>query len=319
MVKGELGLPSKPLQMEGEQWKLEERTTDPASTSKGEAWLRTDLDDTGVGDTTDQIGTLRFDNGSGIWDVPIYTAGTAVDGTEEVLRIPVGGTVGYVPVRPDSADPAPAFPQIGFQHAGSRHGLHNYFGGDTVLELIDDFEDGDTTTESANWNGWNTNNFSGGDSFSAQQTTVIAGSWSGEFRSDGFPQISTVRNSETTNSIQVKIRIGSDVSNSSDAVYIQLRQADDTVIGNFRFVDGGGAIEWEGTTVQSSWAPNTNYTVVFEWDFPNDQVTIKIDDVDKGLFAFASAASGVAKILVNNDTNTTGATRSVFLDDVAEV
>jgi len=116
MVSGDIGLPNKRDEFHGEQLVFEERTSDPASTSEGEMWLRTDL-----APKTDQIGTLRFDNGSGTWDIPIFSAGTSGANVEEVLRIPVGGTVGYVPILQSS----PTFPQLGFQHAGARYGLYS--------------------------------------------------------------------------------------------------------------------------------------------------------------------------------------------------
>jgi hypothetical protein len=99
-----------------ERLELEQRTSDPTSTKEGEAWLRTDL-----APATDQIATVRFDNGSGTWDIPVFDDAATVENVEKVLRIPVAGTVGFVPVTTASA----AFPDLGFQHNGSRHGLHD--------------------------------------------------------------------------------------------------------------------------------------------------------------------------------------------------
>jgi hypothetical protein len=189
-----------------------------------------------------------------------------------------------------------------------------------VIEMIDDFEDNDTTTLSTDWDGWNTNNFGSGTSWTAQNSTVINGNFSGEFESvSSFPEIETVRTSETTNPIQMKIRISADVGNSSDRTNLTLKDASDTRLGDLVFRDGNGAVEWLGSNVLNSWDANENYTIVFDFDFPNDQLDIFINGTNEGTFPFLSSVNGVAKVTPSNDTNTSGATRSVFFDDVAEV
>lgn len=99
-----------------ERLEVKQRTTDPATTQQGEMWLRTDL-----APATDQIATLRVDNGSGTWDVPVFDATATVSNVEKVLRVPVAGTVGFVPVTTASA----AFPDLRFQHNGSTLQWHD--------------------------------------------------------------------------------------------------------------------------------------------------------------------------------------------------
>jgi len=126
-----------------ERLELEQRTTDPATTQQGEMWLRTDL-----APATDQIATLRVDNGSGAWDVPVFDATATVSNVEKVLRVPVAGTVGFVPVTTASA----AFPDLRFQHAGSQHQLHDSL---TASAIPDSgvtrltFDDADTSGSTA--------------------------------------------------------------------------------------------------------------------------------------------------------------------------
>lgn len=116
-MSGYIGDPNAPLTHHGEQLRFEPRTSDPPSTTEGEAWLRVDL-----ASDTHQLATLRFDAGGGtIWDIPVYEVGTSGENVEEVYRLSIGGTVGYIPATTRN----PTYPQLGVQHAGSRHGLHN--------------------------------------------------------------------------------------------------------------------------------------------------------------------------------------------------
>lgn len=119
-----------------ERFSFEVRSDDPATTSEGEMWIRSDL-----APESDQIATLRFDAGGGtVWDIPIYDASATTDGVEKVLRVPVGGTVGFVPVTAGAA----AFREIGYQHAGSRLGVHDALASSSIpASGISQEEDGD--------------------------------------------------------------------------------------------------------------------------------------------------------------------------------
>lgn len=108
-----------------ERYQLEVRTTDPNSTQNGEMWIRSD-----VAPDTDQIGTLRVDNGSGTWDVPIYDDAASVSNVEKLLRVPIGGTTGFIPVTTEGG----TFPQLRMQHGGSLHEFHD----DTEASAIPD-------------------------------------------------------------------------------------------------------------------------------------------------------------------------------------
>lgn len=99
-----------------ERYQLEQRTTDPASTSEGEMWIRTDL-----APDSDQLATLRFDAGGSTWDVPIYDVAATTDNVEKAWRVQVGGATGFVPITDDNA----AHPALKFQHNGTAYGAHN--------------------------------------------------------------------------------------------------------------------------------------------------------------------------------------------------
>ena len=100
-----------------ERVELQPRTSDPSGTEEGEGWIRSD-----VAPETDQIGTLRFDTGSGTVDLPIFdTAASPVADIETHLRVPVGGQQGFIPTTNDGA----AVPKVGVWDSGTRYGAHN--------------------------------------------------------------------------------------------------------------------------------------------------------------------------------------------------
>jgi len=100
-----------------ERYELESRTTDPASYNEGEAWLRTDL-----APDANQLATLRFYNGTTIYNIPILSLGSSFASVDEALRVPVAGTTGYIPI----ISPADAtFEDLRFQHNGGTTALHD--------------------------------------------------------------------------------------------------------------------------------------------------------------------------------------------------
>jgi len=144
-VSGDIGLPGKRVDFRGNQLVLTPLTSDPANTQEGDFWLRIDL-----APKTDQIATLRFDNGSTIDDIPIFKDGTSGPDVEEVFR-PFDSVQGYIPILQSS----PAFPQLGFQHAGARYGLHSMkiatpASGVSRWEFEQDFTDSWGTNDGAN-------------------------------------------------------------------------------------------------------------------------------------------------------------------------
>lgn len=99
-----------------EQYQLELRTTDPATYHEGEAWIRTD-----IAPETDQIATLRFDNGASNIDIPIYDSAATTNGVSKAWRVQIGGVTGFIPI----TTAGPTFNQLKFQHNGSAYGVHD--------------------------------------------------------------------------------------------------------------------------------------------------------------------------------------------------
>jgi len=95
-----------------ERVQFELRTTDPAITKEGEAWVRTDL-----APNTDQLATLRFDGGASTFDMPIFDSAATVTNVEKVWRVSIGGTVGFIPLA--AAGESGAYPQVKYQHNGN--------------------------------------------------------------------------------------------------------------------------------------------------------------------------------------------------------
>jgi len=181
-------------------------------------------------------------------------------------------------------------------------------------EIIDDVEDGDTTTKSTNWDGWNSFNAS----VTAQQNTVISGSHTLECSvSNANGNVSAQNSNGTTKDLDVTIQIGSDTGNSGDKIGIDIQGPSGTnSIGLLSFNDGGGDVDFNGSRVLTSWSANTNYSVSFNFDFATDEVNITINGSDKGTFAFTDSSTNWGLLVINNDTSSSGNTRSVFIDDV---
>jgi len=109
----DLGTPTRPHALTGEQWRLEVRTDDPVSPSDDERWIRSDLDG------GDRVATLKCGDGT---EIPLFPTGTAEETVREARRYRVGGQTVYAPLAP--VDEA-AFPARRVQHDGQIHAFHD--------------------------------------------------------------------------------------------------------------------------------------------------------------------------------------------------
>lgn len=109
----DLGTPTRPHALTGEQWRLEVRTDDPPSPSADERWIRSDLD------SGDRIATLKCGDGT---EIPLFATGSAEETVREARRYRVGGQTVYAPLAP--VDEA-AFPARRVQHDGQTHAFHD--------------------------------------------------------------------------------------------------------------------------------------------------------------------------------------------------
>jgi hypothetical protein len=184
-------------------------------------------------------------------------------------------------------------------------------------DIIDDAEDGDTTTLSTNWDGWNTS----GGTLTNQQSTVIAGNDTLEFvTTDTNDDVYSTRDTATTNALRIKVQIGSDTGNANDATNITLWNGgrNGNFLGFLKFSDGNGNVNFEGNELLSSWSAGTTYDIFFDFDFGNDDVTIYINGTDEGTFALFQSAADFNSFEINNNTFNSGNERSVFFDDAEE-
>lgn len=115
-VQGNYGTDGNPWELWSDFWQYTPLTSDPASPTEGDMWLRTDLN------SGDKISTVRFRHASGTWDIPVFASGaTAERGTVKVLQIQTPNGEGFIPLREGRGE----FKQLGFQHGGARYGVHN--------------------------------------------------------------------------------------------------------------------------------------------------------------------------------------------------
>jgi hypothetical protein len=188
-----------------ERYGFELRTTDPANHSEGEMWIRTD-----VAPDTDQLATLRFDNGSGTWDIPIYDAAASVNGVSKAQRIPIGGTTGFIPLVENGG----VFDPLRLQHNGVWYGAHDSLSAipDSGVSRWEFDDDSDTTTAIDSWSGYDgsingasyiTDSYEGGAALSFDGT-------------DDYVSVGTNADLEegTTFSCSVWIRTNASVGNS---------------------------------------------------------------------------------------------------------
>jgi len=186
--------------------------------------------------------------------------------------------------------------------------------------VIDGFEDGDRTVEDPDWNGW----FGDTGFLSAQQTTVITGSTSGELAANNASNsVYTNKDSATTQKAKISLQISAD-NGGSDTVNLIFNQrtADNSTGGRvvrIVFNDSGPIInEGDSTNIRSSWSVGKTYTFEVNFDFANDQFELILNGANEGTFDFVNSASDWGQHVINNTTTLTGSSRSVFIDDVSE-
>lgn len=109
----DLGTPTRPHALTGEQWRLEVRADDPPSPSADERWIRSDLDG------GDRVATIKCGDGT---EIPLFPTGTAEETVREARRYRVGGQTVYAPLAPVGEA---AFPARRVQHDGQIHAFHD--------------------------------------------------------------------------------------------------------------------------------------------------------------------------------------------------
>jgi len=183
--------------------------------------------------------------------------------------------------------------------------------------VIENWEDGDTTINASGWSGWTVNTGSG--TLTAQTSTAISGSYSSKFTSSNeYTSFQATRDSETTNNYISTIRIEDKTSDTAggddDDTQVIIADGSAVNLGLVSFTDSTGEVTWEGNVLRSAWSVDTNYQIEFDFDFPNDEVTIYINDVDEGTYALRNSASGWATTGYARETRGSGETTSIYTD-----
>ena len=180
---------------------------------------------------------------------------------------------------------------------------------------VDDFEDGDTTVNHANWTGWT------GDTTALSTTTnAITGSYSGELTASGASnQVYATRSSNiTAGQIGASFNVSSGTATADDKYYITVDSSTTTAIqvaffmdGSIKYYSGGSWVETGGT-----WSTGTDYDVTFRsinWSSGTYDIYLngnKVADAE-----FRSAVTGFDEVKHGLDTFTSGSSATVKVDD----
>lgn len=173
----------------------------------------------------------------------------------------------------------------------------------------DDFEDGDIT-------GW------GGDTanLTASSSDAIQGVYSGVYtKSNAANTVTSPSIGSSTENVGMKINIPTDVGDTGDQVAIYIYDSGGTRLGILKFLDGSNDIHWHNgvdkVVEQNYWAPGTTYELEIVLDFANNDAEIHINGNRLATYSLENAASSWDYIDIQNDTNTSGATRSFIFDN----
>jgi hypothetical protein len=256
-----------------ERVELQPRTSDPSNTEEGEGWIRSD-----VAPKTGQIGTLRFDTGSGTVDLPIFDTAASPDaGIETHLRVPVGGQQGFVPTTDDGGE----VPAVGVWDSGTRYGGHN------ALKLGPDASAGIHQWPYAEGSGDTAQDAAGSADGSINGPTWISGDHKSGYALDGAGdpeyincgQVNDLFSSNNIDNHAVAFTIKTD----SGGALSQLTTSDFDVYQLKSPVDTGSSQKF-GLEIQESQTGNYNSNAVETSGNINDnvkhRVSISVDGVD---------------------------------------
>jgi hypothetical protein len=185
------------------------------------------------------------------------------------------------------------------------------------LQTIDDFESNDLVVEDADWADWS------GDisSLSAQQSTVISGSFSGEFEASNEEITTLIQRSPgiKASRVDVKIQIENATTSTGDRTEITLTDGSfsGSRVAQITFNDGGD-IEAEGNDTGEDTQSNKTFTVSFRnIDYANSSYDVFLDgsQVLSNVSGFGSGVE-LKTIEIINRTDNSGETRSVYIDDI---
>lgn len=187
--------------------------------------------------------------------------------------------------------------------------------------VVADFED----TYEPNLSLWSWT--AGTSTLTAQGTTVIGGgTQSLQMESVGATETATLaRNAAIIQDFEMTFAVGSDTSNINDSAGFEVADGAGTRLavvtyndgaGNVTLTHGDGSGNVVTTELMASWTGGTATSYEFDWDFAADQFDLYLDGVLEGTFAFEAAAADFGQTTLTNDAVNSGATRSVYADDI---
>jgi hypothetical protein len=175
---------------------------------------------------------------------------------------------------------------------------------------VDDFEDG----VDSNWTG-NTGQLT------AQTTTVLAGSQSGQLdSSNSISRVQYPLSTARTGTIKLSVQISDVGTDSTDEVSAPKLYSNGSGLCRVGFNDGGNDILVRDSGNNSvanlgSWTTGTTYEVEISPDFANNEFDVILDGTTNGPYQFGTSADSYDEVEVWTDTRADSYSRSVYFDE----
>lgn len=244
---------------------------------------------------------------------PIATADAAAASTQPASNLSEGYVIGSAHSDFGTGDEANPKTTKNLSIAGSGDSANlTLDSGAAPTTIVDDFEDGDTDVKNSDWSGWT------GSGFSAQSTTVINGTYSGELSaSSGGSTVDVTRSDEQIKVVEADVRLDNKLNTGSDAAQIKLKSGGSTIF-RVLFVHDGTiqANDYSGNQI-GTWSVDTNYAATIkDIDYTAETYDVYIDGTQAADdVAFSTSMSSLDEFELTNDAD--GGTVNFFVDDVA--
>lgn len=176
------------------------------------------------------------------------------------------------------------------------------------VTVIDDFEDGDTTIETAGFSGWTNLNVG---PISLETSDPITGSYSGKIEASNDINYETFEASSVrTENLSVTLR--PEIS-SSDTSRIDIGGSGGSQV-RIRF-HGDGDIETKSTNI-ATYSSGEVIELTVSFDYSADEYTVFINGTNEGTFSTITSASGWSEFLLIVDSQTSGGSGALVADDI---
>lgn len=186
--------------------------------------------------------------------------------------------------------------------------------------IVDDFEDGDTTTLATNWDGYTGNT----DKLSVT-TTALSGTYSGKLTHPGdFAtdyDVFTTRDAATTiEEVSYEIELDTQTGEPNDFGTVYLFDSSDGTIILGALFGHDGDVTAGGSTL-GTWSANTTYTVDYtNIDYSANTYDVSITgqdlDVSSTGVGFINSKSSADQLDIRNNNGDSTQTVNIFFDDL---